>query len=109
MRSKVGERLRKLRKELKLSQEYVAKELGINRTSITLIESGQRDISAKELEKLAEIYGVTMKEILNGVESEKNVMAFARAFNQLTDEDQDEIMNLIQFKNRIKRESLVNA
>ena len=108
MKRDVIERLQKLRKELKLSQEFVAKQLGISRSAVSLIETGQRDISAKELELFAKIYGVTMDQIMNGVKQEKNVVAFARAFNQLTEQDQDEIMSLMQFKNRKKRE-LINA
>ena len=102
------ERLIKIRKDLKLSQEYVAKQLGISRTAMTQIEAGNRKISAKELEMLSNIYGVSMDIIMNGEEN-ANVVVFARAFNNLTEQDQEEVMNLIQFKKRLKKELVSNA
>lgn len=108
MSTRYCERLRNLRKELKLSQEYVAKQLGVSRTAITQIEAGSRKVSASELEVFANMYGVSMDVIMNG-EKNNNVRAIARAFNELDERDQEEVMNLIQFKKRLKKELIVNA
>ena len=43
------ERIKEARTELHLSQDYVAKFLGVNRTAIVEIESGKRKVSADEL------------------------------------------------------------
>ena len=55
-RLKLGERLREAREYLQLSQDEVARALGVPRAAISLIESGQRKVEALELKKFAQIY-----------------------------------------------------
>ena len=52
----LGSRLRKIRELCGLSQEAVAREIGLPRTALTNIENGNRRVSIFELTKLAEIY-----------------------------------------------------
>lgn len=104
---KINERLRSYRSTLGLSQEYIAKQLGVSRTTITSIESGDRKVSALELNEFSRIYGVPIDEIVNGIQEEgSDTRVFARAFDELSDDDKKEIMNLIDFKRRLK-ESLL--
>ena len=99
----MNERLKQVRKSLKLSQEFVATQLGMTRTTIVAIEAGTRKVSTDELTKFSELYGVTTDELLYGDVSEENeVRAFARTFSELSDIDKKEIMNLINFKRRYK-------
>ena len=99
----MNERLKKARKNLKLSQEFVAKQIGITRTAIVAIEAGTRKVTTEELTKFAELYGVSSEELLYGrVSEESEVTAFARIFSELSDIDKKEIMNLINFKRRYK-------
>lgn len=99
----MNERLKQVRKGLKLSQEFVAKQLGMTRTTIVAIEAGTRKVTTDELTKFSELYGVTIDELLYGDVSEENeVKAFARSFSELSDIDKKEIMNLINFKRRYK-------
>lgn len=109
MNNTVCIRLKNIREDLKLSQEYVAQQLGINRASVSLIENGQRKLSAEELEKLANIYGVTMEFIMGERVVRENVVAFARTFNDLTPQDQAEILNLMEFKNKLRMAKHLNA
>jgi transcriptional regulator with XRE-family HTH domain len=55
-RIKLGERLREAREYLQLSQDEVARAVGLPRAAISLIESGQRKVEALELKKFAQIY-----------------------------------------------------
>lgn len=55
-RTRLAEKLRQAREYLTLSQDEVAKALGIPRAAISLIESGQRRVEALELKKFAAIY-----------------------------------------------------
>ncbi|MFA9398775.1 MAG: helix-turn-helix transcriptional regulator [Clostridiaceae bacterium] len=97
------ERLREYRKSLGLSQDYVAKQLGVSRTTITAIECGDRNVLANELDLFANIYGVTVERILHDEEKQdSDVKMFARAFSGLSDNDKKEIMNLIDFKKKLK-------
>lgn len=98
----IHERLREYRKTLGLSQNYVAKQLGVARTTITAIESGERNILAEELDLFSNIYGVTVDEILHGKKSEvAEVTMFARIFSTLSANDKKEIVNLINFKKKL--------
>lgn len=54
----LGRRIREYRKERNFKQEIVANALGLPRTSISQIETGDRKVSAEELCKLSKILGV---------------------------------------------------
>ena len=96
------ERIKEARTELHLSQDYVAKFLGVNRTAIVEIESGKRKVSADELGKFSELFQIPADELLNGRSTEMPVQMFARRFGALDEADQQEILNLIEFKRIIK-------
>lgn|SRR5574344_1773377 len=99
----MNERLKQIRKKLKLSQEFVANQLKMTRTTIVAIEAGTRKVSADELLKFSKLYGVNTDELLYGkVSDETEVRAFARTFSELSDIDKKEIMNLMNFKKRYK-------
>ena len=96
------ERIKEARTELHLSQDYVAKFLGVNRTAIVEIESGKRKVSADELGKFSELFQIPADELLNGRNTEMPVQMFARRFGTLDEADQQEILNLIEFKRMMK-------
>ncbi len=63
----VGENLKKVRKEHKLTQQDIANVLGIDRSTYTFYETGKTNPSINTIYKLAEIYNVTIGYLL-GVE-----------------------------------------
>lgn len=100
---KMNERLKIYRNTLGLSQQYIAKQLGVSRTTITAIESGERKVNAQELDMFSRIYGVTIDEIVNdNKEDDAEIKILTRAFETLSNDDKKEIMNLIDFKRRLK-------
>ena len=80
----------------------MAKFLGANRTAIVEIESGKRKVSADELGKFSELFQIPADELLNGRSTEMPVQMFARRFGALDEADQQEILNLIEFKRMMK-------
>jgi Zn-dependent peptidase ImmA (M78 family)/transcriptional regulator with XRE-family HTH domain len=60
----IGNRLRSARDRAGLTQQDVADHLGIQRTAVTLMESGQRQVSTTELARLAELYRRSIAELL---------------------------------------------
>lgn len=50
---KLGERIKQLRKEAKISQEKLAELAGLDRTYINSVENGRRNISIINIEKIA--------------------------------------------------------
>lgn len=95
-------RLKEARKNLGLSQEYVAKHLDLSRSVITAIELGSRKVTAEELKGFSELYGVTIEEFMYGQDENADLKIFARSFSELSENDRKEIMNLIDFKKRLK-------
>ena len=61
----VGAEIRKLREVSGMSQEELAGLAGLSRPSIVNIESGKRKISAQELIQFAEIFGLTLDQLVN--------------------------------------------
>lgn len=101
--TELGTRLQKARLALQLSQEYVARQLGLGRTSISQIELGNRKVSADELDQFSKIYQIPVEELLTGKPVVMPSQIFARKFNELSEDDQQEILNLMEFK-RMMRE-----
>lgn len=60
----VGERLRIARKRRRLTQEAVARDLKLARTTLVAIEKGERRIRSEELVSLARMYGVQLHDLL---------------------------------------------
>jgi transcriptional regulator with XRE-family HTH domain len=52
IKQKVGNRIRELRHQLKLSQEALANIAEVDRTYMTDVENGRRNISIENLEKI---------------------------------------------------------
>jgi Zn-dependent peptidase ImmA (M78 family)/transcriptional regulator with XRE-family HTH domain len=61
----LGQRLQDSRKTRGLTQESVANELGVARTTITALEKGERRIQPNELVKLARLYGREISDIVS--------------------------------------------
>lgn len=100
--TELGTRLQKARIALQLSQEYVAQQLNIGRTAISEIELGKRKVSSEELLKFSTLYCIPVEELLSGRSVAMPSHVFARKFYQLDEADQQEILNLIEFKRMMK-------
>lgn len=61
---KFGERIKDLRKELKISQEELAFKAELHRTYISSIERGEQNISLRNIEKLAKALKVEMRDLV---------------------------------------------
>jgi transcriptional regulator with XRE-family HTH domain len=81
---------KKARKDFHLSQEYIAKQLGISVGELRLIEAGYMTISEPIKQKLYEIYGLD-DEIVS------------RKIREKLNHDDQEIKNLLHFKKLLKR------
>ena len=68
---KVGQRIRELRKELGLSQEALANESDVDRTYMTDVENGRRNVSVEILEKIIKALKVSIAEFFDAKEFRK--------------------------------------
>ena len=100
--AKIYERIKELRTQLNLSQDYIAKYLGVSRSTYTQMENGNRKVLADDVAQLSKLFGVTADSLLNETEISQPTTMFARSFERLDERDQAEIMNLIRFKEQVK-------
>lgn len=100
-RTEMARRLKEAREYLELSQDEVARELGVPRTAISLMESGQRKIEALELQSLAKLYqrpvGYFTGEETEDIGSSSQVAHLARAASKLSNKDREELARFAEY------------
>ena len=78
----IGQRLRFARESRQITQESAGAALGLQRSAISLMESGQRQVSTLELTRLADLYGRAIEWFVNPaipMQQEDPVVALFRA------------------------------
>ena len=68
---KVGQRIKELRKIILLSQESLANKADVDRTYVTDVENGRRNVSVEILDRLINALHVTVSEFFNSKEFKK--------------------------------------
>jgi transcriptional regulator with XRE-family HTH domain len=100
-RRRLGEKLRLAREYLGLSQDEVAKHLGIPRTALTNVEAGQRRIDALELKRLAALYRQPVNHFTGdegGADAlPADVAHLARTAASLSVKDRDELERFAEY------------
>ncbi len=64
IRKMLGSRVKELRQKKKMSQEALAFESGLHRTYISDIERGTRNVSIKNIERIAKALDISLKELM---------------------------------------------
>jgi transcriptional regulator with XRE-family HTH domain len=96
----IASRIRTGREMSGLSQGQVAKMLGLHRPSISEAEAGNRNVSAEELGRMAEIYDLPIAWLMGeGVErldpQDDKIQIAARELSKLKPEDQERLFALL--------------
>lgn len=68
---KIGHRIKELRKGLELSQESLAYKAEVDRTYVTDVENGRRNVSVEILERLIKALDISITEFFNAKEFKK--------------------------------------
>ena len=68
---KIGQRIKELRKELELSQESLAYKAEVDRTYVTDVENGRRNVSVEILDRLIKALDISITEFFNAKEFKK--------------------------------------
>lgn len=96
----IGDRLRKAREFLELTQEEAATAVGVSRSALSLIEHGRRKVDSEELARFAKVYGQSV-DALAGTSPlpplPESVKALARAATELSASDRDELLRFAEF------------
>lgn len=83
-----------------MSQEQVASVLGVDRSLISLYENGEREISLTSLEKLSDLFGVELEELLEDSADNRAInAAFAFRSEGLSDND---LGHIAEFRKVVK-------
>jgi transcriptional regulator with XRE-family HTH domain len=100
-RRTLGERLREAREYLGFTQEEVAKFMGVARSALSLLETGQRKVDALELKKLATLYKRPVShftgEEVEDVSFGADVKHLARKVSELSPDDREELGRFADF------------
>lgn len=99
--AEIGERLRRSREYLGLSQEEVAEYMGISRPAVSNVEAGKRKVSAEELRRFAGLYRRPYEYFLGEAEEiaedDETVGALFRTAQGLSDGDRQQVLRFAQF------------
>ena len=102
MNIKLADRLVELRKEHKLSQEALAEKLGLSRQSISKWERAEASPDTDNLIALAEVYGITLDELLGNNEPKER-----KQETQPQSENKDSSVKQIKGKQNLKKAPLL--
>jgi transcriptional regulator with XRE-family HTH domain len=100
----VAQRIRELRRSYGggegLSQEAMARALGVAPNTISRWETGTYRPSVEDLDKLARFFGVSILEFFppDEARSDDRLAALLRAAKQLTPEDLEELRHYAEFR-----------
>ena len=64
---RLGKRLRRLRKRRAWTQVYMAEHVGMDRSFISDLENGKKEICLRNLDVLATTFGMTVSKLLSGL------------------------------------------
>lgn len=86
----IGSNIKKLRVQSKLSQESLAVFLGVDQSFISKIEKGERTITSDMLDKISELFGITLGDISNDKMTVKAI-SFALRADEINENDLETI------------------
>ncbi len=94
----IGNKIKETRERAGMSQNALAKALGYHSaTAISLIESGDRKVEVEILQKIAGLLHMDIKFFLGKDTSTPTINYALRADKKLTQEDEKQILNFIDF------------
>ena len=96
------ERIKKARKNAGLTQNEVARKMGISQPQYASWERGQRNPKHETLEKLAEIFGITVDALKGRDDGLEDIIDTLRSYNP-TEEEKAHIRSYIDFYLKARR------
>lgn len=101
---KLGMRIRQIRERVSLSQDDLAKHLGLSRVTVSQIESGQRKVNAGEMAILARMFNVTADILLD---LEKDIQVALEQQEESQEKERAQIRISVPQKNLSKFKEVV--
>ncbi len=107
--SSVGKRLRALRKQRRLTQSELARQIGIQQSDLSRMEKGEYRVSLDNLLKILGVFGVQIAEFFGEQSPERNApqqplsqsdMRVLHLLRRLSPEGREEVRQFLEFKLR---------
>lgn len=95
----IGERIKEIRKEKKLTQEVLAKRMGFARNIVINIENGETDIGGRFLYEFQKLTGCSLDYLFTGKESiveNSSFLELLSLFKRLSPKNQEYILLLLR-------------
>ena len=99
----IGNKIKKLREEKRLTQKELAEEMELAQSTIAMLESGKKEGSTKTLKKLADFFNVTLDYLISEdeekdkiTEYEEQSKIFFSKFGKLSEKDRNKIIKMIE-------------
>ncbi|OKP98721.1 helix-turn-helix domain-containing protein [Paenibacillus sp. P46E] len=96
---KIGERIRRLRKEMNLSQEQLAERSGLHTNYVGQVERGEKNLTLETLEKVAGGLDISLEEIFRYIGPMKQKDALSQIIELLIErssEDQKMALSVLK-------------
>lgn len=90
--------LKKLRQKHGVSQEFLAKKIGVSRPTYAQIENGTRKMLVEEAQKLARFFGLSLEDFLTGKENSAPKVKLEKNTKQTKSKEQEMRISVPQEK-----------
>lgn len=106
----IGTNLKEFRKKFGYEQEDIAQYLGVDRSTISLYENSQREISIVQLHKIADLFAIELEDLIEPDSANKAAnLAFAFRSNGINESDLSSIASFQKVvKNYIRMKKIAN-
>jgi len=74
MKEIARDNLKRFRKEMNISQEQIAEYLNLKQSSISKFESGERNLSMSNIEKVCSLFGIQTSDIFKEQSNSKKIL-----------------------------------
>jgi transcriptional regulator with XRE-family HTH domain len=95
---RIGQKIRELREQLRLSQGDLAGEMQTTANTISRWETGTYKLTVSDLERLAMIFHVPLAAFFPPIEAESHASALLHATGDLQKEDLAEVIQYAEFR-----------
>ena len=87
-----AEQMRRFRQGKGLTQQELGEMLGVSTSAVQKWERAQAEPNARTLQRMADIFGVSLDELCDRTPPESNITVMTRAFRQMTPEEQEKLI-----------------
>lgn len=99
---RIGRKVKIMREKAGLKQDQIAAYLGVDQSNISKCEAGERQFTVDALERLCDLFGCEMNELMTS-ESPNETLEFAFRSNVIKSEDLTAIANINRIALNIKQ------